>query len=205
MARTAGSSGEVTAQAIRETSLALFARQGYAAVSMRQIADRVGVQASALYKYHSTKQQLLVDIMRDHMEQLLEAWEVEDKPEGGTAIAALEHFARFHIRYHIKRPDEVFVSYMELRSLEEPGLRQISGLRRNYENILKDILRRGVDEGAFRVIDPHVAAMAILAMITGVNTWYRSGGRLSQAKIEDIYVSMVLGSIGCRSEGETHV
>jgi AcrR family transcriptional regulator len=204
VARTAGSSGEVTAQAIRETSLSLFARQGFAAVSMRQIADRVGVQASAIYKYHPNKQQLLVDIMRDHMEQLLAAWAAEDKPQGGS-VAALEHFARFHIRYHIKRPDEVFVSYMELRSLEEPGLRQISGLRRSYENILKDILRRGMDEGAFRVIDPHVAAMAILAMITGVNTWYRSGGRLSQAKIEDIYVSMVLGSIGCRSEGDTHV
>ena len=205
MARTAGSSGEVTAQAIRDISLALFARQGYAAVSMRQIADRVGVQASALYKYHSTKQQLLVDIMRDHMEQLMDAWVAEEKPADCDAVAALEHFARFHIRYHIKRPDEVFVSYMELRSLEEPGLRQISGLRRDYETILKDILRRGMEEGDFTVADPHVAAMAILAMITGVNTWYRSGGRLSQTKIEDIYVSMVLGSVGCRSEGENHV
>lgn len=205
MARTAGSSGEVTAQAIRETSLALFARQGYAAVSMRQIADRVGVQASALYKYHATKQQLLVDIMLDHMEQLLEAWEAEDKPESGNAVVALEHFARFHIRYHIKRPDEVFVSYMELRSLEEPGFREVGKLRRDYENILKGILRRGMSEGVFAITDPHVAAMAILAMITGVNTWYRSGGRLSQAKIEDIYVSMVLGSVGCRSEGDDHV
>ena len=194
MARTAGSNGEVTAQAIRETSLALFAREGYAAVSMRQIADRVGVQASALYKYHSTKQQLLVDIMTDHMEQLLEAWKAEDKPEDGC-VASLEHFARFHIRYHIKRPDEVFVSYMELRSLEEPGFGEIGKLRRAYENILKDILRQGADEGVFVVSDPHVAAMAILAMITGVNTWYRTGGRLSQAKIEDIYVSMVLGSV----------
>lgn len=205
MARTAGSSGEVTAQAIRETSLALFARQGFAAVSMRQIADRVGVQASALYKYHPTKQQLLVDIMRDHMEQLLDAWEAEDNPQGDDTVAALEHFARFHIRYHIKRPDEVFVSYMELRSLEEPGFREIGKLRRAYENILKDILKRGMEEGIFAITDPHVATMAIPAMITGVNTWFRSGGRLSQAKIEDIYVSMVLGSVGCRSEGENHV
>ena len=58
---------------------------------------------------------------------------------------------------------------------------------------------------ADQLADPHVAAMAILAMITGVNTWYRSGGRLSQAKIEDIYVSMVLGSVGCRRERVEHV
>ena len=204
MARTAGSNGEVTAQAIREASLALFARQGYAAVSVRQIADRVGVQASALYKYHATKQQLLVDIMRDHMEKLLEAWQVEWRADE-KSVASLERFARFHIRYHINRPDEVFVSYMELRSLEGVGFQEISNLRREYEAILKDILKRGLDEGVFAIADPHVAAMAILAMITGVNTWYRSGGPLSQARIEDIYVSMVLGSVGCRREGAENV
>ncbi len=37
--------------------------------------------------------------------------------------------------------------------------------------------------------------MAILAMLTGVNTWYRSGGRLSREKIEDIYEEMVLKSV----------
>jgi len=204
LARTAGSDGEATARAIREASLALFARYGYEAVSMRQIADRVGVQAGALYKYHANKQQLLVDIMRDHMEQLLEAWDAERLPDE-RSVAALDRFARFHIGYHIKRPDAVFISYMELRSLEEEGLRDISRLRGKYEAILRDILRRGMEDGVFAIADPHVAAMAILAMITGVNTWYRSGGRLSQAKIEDIYVSMVLGSVGCRRERVEHV
>lgn len=204
MARTAGSDGEATARAIREASLALFARYGYEAVSMRQIADRVGVQAGALYRYHGNKQQLLVDIMRDHMEQLLEAWDAERRP-GEESVAALDRFARFHIGYHIKRPDAVFISYMELRSLEGEGFRDISRLRGKYEAILRDILRRGIEDGVFAVADPHVAAMAILAMITGVNTWYRSGGRLSQAKIEDIYVSMVLGSVGCRRERVEHV
>jgi len=204
LARTAGSDGEATARAIREASLALFARYGYEAVSMRQIADRVGVQAGALYKYHANKQQLLVDIMRDHMEQLLEAWDAERLPDE-RSVAALDRFARFHIGYHIKRPDAVFISYMELRSLEGEGFRDISRLRGKYEAILRDILRRGMEDGVFTVADPHVAAMAILAMITGVNTWYRSGGRLSQAKIEDIYVSMVLGSVGCRRERVEHV
>jgi AcrR family transcriptional regulator len=204
LARTAGSDGEATARAIREASLALFARYGYEAVSMRQIADRVGVQAGALYRYHGNKQQLLVDIMRDHMEQLLEAWDAEQRP-GEESVAALDRFARFHIGYHIKRPDAVFISYMELRSLEGEGFRDISRLRGKYEAILRDILWRGIEDGVFAVADPHVAAMAILAMITGVNTWYRSGGRLSQAKIEDIYVSMVLGSVGCRRERVEHV
>ncbi len=51
MARTAGSDGEKTEAAIREAALSLMARYGYEAVSMRQLAAEVGVQAAALYRY----------------------------------------------------------------------------------------------------------------------------------------------------------
>lgn len=194
MGRIAGSDGKVTAEEIRKKSLALFARSGYAAVSMRQIAQSVGIQASAIYQYYDTKQQLLVHLLQSHMEGLLEAWSQEVRDE--NPAKALERFARFHIRYHIERPDSVFVSYMELRSLEPEGFKVVEVLRSEYENVLKLILNDGAKQRRLEVDDPHVAAMAILSMITGVNTWYRSGGRLSQEKIENFYISMVLRSVG---------
>jgi len=194
----AGSNGKSTARAIRSHALALFAHHGFAAVSMRMIADAVGVQPGALYQYHATKQQLLVDLMRAHMHALLKAWR-EEEVSAKSPAEALERFARFHIRYHITRPDEVFISYMELRSLEPGGFKVIEKLRKTYEGILKTILKTGKADGVFDIEDPHISAMAILAMLTGVNTWYRSGGRLSQKKIEDIYVTMVLRCVGCQA------
>lgn len=198
MARQAGAFGEKTAEAIRKESLMLIAHHGYDAVSMRMIADAVGVQPGALYQYFPNKQQLLVTIMREHMEELLDALAAE-RIDAEKPVKALEQFARFHIRYHITRADEVFISYMELRALDPEGFALIEGLRKRYENKLKAILTRGVELAAFKLDEPHVAAMAILAMLTGVNTWYRSGGRLSQKKIEDIYADMVLRSVGCAS------
>ena len=209
MARKAGSDGRVTAEAILRESLSLFAQYGFAAVSMRQIADRVGVQPGAIYQHHRNKQQLLVAVLDTHMDGLLTA-SAENQRGDCTSVQALERFARFHIQYHITRPDEVFVSYMELRSLEQEGYALIEGKRRKYERALKTILESGVSDGTFQLDDPHVSAMAILSMLTGVNTWFRSGGRLSQQKIEDIYTSMVLGAVGHRlpeahSEGESNV
>lgn len=195
MARKAGADGRVTAEAILRESLSLFAQYGFAAVSMRQIADKVGVQPGAIYQHHRSKQDLLVAVLDAHMDGLLPASEANQSGEG-TSVQALERFARFHIQYHITRPDEVFVSYMELRSLEPAGYALIEGKRRQYEQVLKAILARGVADGTFQIADPHVSAMAILSMLTGVNTWYRSGGRLSQQKIEDIYTAMVLGAVG---------
>ncbi|MEP0520601.1 MAG: TetR/AcrR family transcriptional regulator [Hyphomicrobiales bacterium] len=196
MARKSGSSGTLTAKAIRQQSLALFASHGFSAVSMRMIADAVGVQPGALYQYHPTKQNILVDLMRSHMQGLLETWNTQEIINGAPE-QALEQFVRFHISYHITRPDEVFISYMELRSLEPEGFQEIEALRKRYEQVLKAILDEGISRKVFVLEDAHVAAMAILSMLTGVNTWFRSGGRLSQEKIEDMYVAMVLRSSGC--------
>ena len=71
MARKSGSSSQKTRPLVHAAALSLFARHGYAAVSMRQIASEVGVQAGALYRYTPDKQSLLFELMRVHMEELL--------------------------------------------------------------------------------------------------------------------------------------
>lgn len=189
MARTAGSHSETTGPRVQEAALRLFAQHGFAAVSMRQIAAEVGVQAGALYNYTPDKQSLLFDLMRAHMDALLT--ERAARAAGGDAQARLEEFTRFHIRFHLARPDAVFVSYMELRNLSPGNFEVIEGLRRAYEDELEGILRDGVAAGLFDVADTKVATLAVIAMLTGVTTWYRAAGRLSVTEVETIYWNMV--------------
>jgi len=153
---------------------------------MRQIAAEVGVQAGALYLYTPDKQALLFDLMREHLEHLLADWTAP----GGSAQAALESFVRHHIRYHLDRPDLVFIAYMELRNLSPENFAVIEGLRRDYENQLEAVLKRGQAEGAFEIPDTKLATMALIAMLTGVTTWYREGGRLDREAIEAHYWDM---------------
>ena len=189
MARTQGSHSDITGPRVREAALRLFAQHGYAAVSMRQIAGEVGVQAGALYNYTPDKQSLLFDLMKGHMDQLLAAWEA--RPETANPMAALEAFARFHIRFHSKRPEAVFISYMELRNLSPENFAVVEALRGQYEDALQVILEAGVDQGVFDVAEPKVATMAVIGMLTGVNTWYSAAGRLSLERVEEIYWAMV--------------
>ncbi|MBL3550926.1 TetR/AcrR family transcriptional regulator [Rhodovulum sulfidophilum] len=189
MARTSGSHSEITGPRLRAAAQALFARHGYAAVSMRRIAAEVGVQAGALYNYIPDKQGLLFELMKSHLDELLAAWEA--LPKGRGPRDALEAFTRFHIRFHLDRPDAVFIAYMELRNLEPGNFRTIEALRRRYETVLEDILREGGARGVFDVADSKHAAFAVIAMLTGVTTWYRDEGRLSRAEVEDLYWNMV--------------
>ncbi|WP_127115915.1 TetR/AcrR family transcriptional regulator [Shimia sediminis] len=189
MARTTGSHSDITGPRVRSAALTLFARHGFAAVSMRQIAKEVGVQAGALYNYTPDKQSLLFDLMQTHMRDLMEAR--ADQPASGSAMERLEAFTRFHIRFHSARPDEVFIAYMELRNLTPGNFAVIEGLRRQYEDTLEGILQDGQAEGSFAVPDTKIATLAVIAMLTGVNTWFREGGRLSLDQVEQVYWDMV--------------
>jgi AcrR family transcriptional regulator len=147
------------------------------------------VQAGALYNYTPDKQSLLFRLMKTHMTELLSAWRELDL--SGDARERLKQFVQFHIRFHLNRPDEVFIAYMELRNLTPGNFTEIEQLRGEYENALEMILKAGVDERVFAVPDTKIATLGVIAMLTGVNTWYRSGGRLSQAEVETIYWDMV--------------
>ena len=156
---------------------------------MRQIAKEVGVQAGALYNYTPDKQSLLYRLMREHMQDLLSALNALERCD--DCQQALRRFVGFHIRFHLQRPDEVFIAYMELRNLSPENFAEIEDLRRQYENALEDILHSGQQAGQFAIPDTKIATLAVIAMLNGVMTWYRSGGRLSLDEVEQIYWNMV--------------
>ena len=194
MARKIGSYAQTTGPQVKTAALRLFAKGGYAAVSMRQIAGEVGMQAGALYLYTPDKQTLLYDLMREHMEDLLAQW--AQARIDGAPLQQLEAFTRFHINYHLERPDQVFIAYMELRNLNEENFKRIEALRRDYERELEEILRAGNMKNDFTIADARLSTMAIIAMLTGMTTWYREDGRLSRERIERIYWNMVRRSVG---------
>jgi AcrR family transcriptional regulator len=177
MARTQGSYSGTTGPRVRAAAQKLFARNGYAAVSMRQIAADVGVQAGALYNYTPDKQALLFDLMKQHMDDLLSARAAQD-------VA------------HLDRPDAVFIAYMELRNLTEPHFEQIEQLRSAYEDELTTILEAGQATGVFELLDIKIASRAVIAMLTGVTTWYRDSGALSRVEVEEVYWQMVRKAVG---------
>lgn len=205
MARTTGSDGEKTEAAIRDAATALIARHGYEAMSMRQLAGEVGVQAAALYRYFPTKEDLLFSLMLEHMQALLAAWQ-EARPTSTRPQVLLSAFVENHIAFHIERRHSTHVSNMELRSLSPERLTRILKLRTTYEKELRAILRDGAATGAFAAEDIELTAMALIQMMTGVIVWFRPDERLSVAGVTETYLRMTMRLVGA-NEGreENHV
>jgi len=205
MARTIGSDGGRTEAAIREAAISLMARFGYEAVSMRQLAAEVGVQAAALYRYFPTKEDLLFTLMREHMDGLLATWEAA-RPAKADSRARLNAFVRNHIHFHVARRHATHVSNMELRALSRDNLTQILRLRTAYEKELRQILRDGSEAGTFMIDDTGLTAIAIIQMITGVIVWFRPDERLSVEEVAETYLAMTMRLTGAENAREnTHV
>jgi AcrR family transcriptional regulator len=206
MARTTGSDGERTEAAIREAAVRLIARHGFEAVSMRRLAEEVGVQAAALYRYFPTKEALLHALMREHMEGLMQSW-ARARPAADDPVLRLAAFTGNHIRFHVERRHSTHVSNMELRSLGHENLTAILRLRTAYEKELRAILRDGAERGLFSVEDIALTAMAIIQMITGVIVWFRPGERLSVGEVARKYQTMTMrlaGADGLREKSHVH-
>ncbi|WP_253382707.1 TetR family transcriptional regulator [Notoacmeibacter sp. MSK16QG-6] len=180
---------------VRREALRLFSENGYAAVSMRDIAEAVGIRQGGIYNHFASKQDLLADLMTGHMETLIEALN-EALSDVANPVARLQAFVRFHVGYHIDKPDDVFIAYMELRSLEPDHRERLHTLRDRYEGVLRDILTEGAVHGLFRIPDVAVQTRAIIAMMTGVTVWYREGGRLGRRDTMESYVQMTMQSVG---------
>jgi AcrR family transcriptional regulator len=194
MARTVGSHGPKTMEAIRKAGLRLIFEHGYAAMSLRQLAAEVGIQSGSLYNHISTKQELLFDLVRDHINELLRQLDLalagKQRPSD-----KLRAFVAFHVTYHMTRKREVFIANSELRSLEPANYRKVVALRGAYEQRLAEILGEGVAEGEFKVVDVQVATFAILSLLTGLTAWYRPGGRLTREAIVAAHETLVLSGV----------
>jgi AcrR family transcriptional regulator len=194
MARTIGSYGPKTLEAIRKAGVRLIFEHGYAAMSLRQLAAEVGIQSGSLYNHISTKQQLLFDLVQDHINELLRQLDLALEGKEG-AEEKLRAFVAFHVTYHMSKKREVFIANSELRSLEPKNYEAIVALRGAYEQRLAHILAEGVSEGVFEVVDVQVATFAIIALLTGLCTWYRPGGRLTREAIVAAHEKLVLSGV----------
>ena len=188
-----------TKHMLQKAAVRLFAERGYSAVSMRELAEAVGMRQGGIYNHFPSKQALLADLMATHMERLLVTLDDALDP-AGTPRDRLAAFVQNHMAFHLDHPDDVFLAYMEIRSLEPENRKTIIALRNTYEHALREILSEGVTLGEFDIADVAVHARMLLAMMTGATTWYKDGGRLRRDDVAQCYLQGAMQSVGARGE-----
>lgn len=193
--KRSGDPSQDTEGRVREAALRLFAAHGFEATGIRDIARDAGVSTAALYHYMSSKQDLLIEIMRQGLHKLTAGGRAALQGANGPAeeLAAL---VRWHILYHGREQLVSLVSDNELRALNSSQLKSMIKLRDRYEILWRDTIARGAESGDFHVKDQKLTRLALLHMCSGVVYWYSPAGELALPAIADDFVELGLALVG---------
>jgi AcrR family transcriptional regulator len=179
---------------ILKKAAALFRQKGFAASSMRELADLVGVEAPSLYNHIGSKNELLQAIcfkvanaFNEHLQQVRQS---HDRHAG-----KIEQVIRFHIRIMLNSFDEVYVANHEWKQLEDPLLSNFLHQRKAYENALASMIEEGIKAKEFRKLNPHLAVLTILSAVRGVEAWLRHRKNIKEEDLENNIIEQLLHGI----------
>ena len=160
---------------IMEVAGRLFARNGFEATSVREIASEVDILSGSLYHHFATKEDILHEILRKAPPISRKSIDISNAREDTESKLAALLILRFR---ELTRDRTVFgIIYNNrnfFRSREEFGYVE-EEKRRGFE-VMEGVLQKGVDEGLFKKdLDVHLTIGTVFRLLSGGADWYISG------------------------------
>jgi AcrR family transcriptional regulator len=178
-------------QQIEDAASALFRERGYAATSVRDIAQALDMQGGSLYAHVASKEDMLWSIVVRAADRFNAA--VEPIASSSRLPAEkLTAMIRAHVGVVTGTQKDAAVFLHEWRFLSQSRREQISKRRDHYEALFRNVIAEGGASGVFNQVDPRMAAMAILSALNGIATWYSTLGALTPDDVADQYADLFL-------------
>jgi AcrR family transcriptional regulator len=155
----------------------VFARDGYSSASLDDVAAKIGVTKGVIYYYFRSKEEILTEIRTTAIQEAihrLEAIVAAGGPPEAVLRAAIADLVG-HIFHDLERYANVLHAGERLSAESRTAVRD---LQRRFEQIMREIVERGIHEGAFVEHDPKVMTFTILRAALGVAGWYSPDGPL---------------------------
>jgi AcrR family transcriptional regulator len=169
-------------QQIEEKATVLFQERGYAATSMRDLAQGLGIEAASLYSHIKSKEEILQKICFRMAAEFFSAWQ-DVELENSSQAAKMEKAMIAHVKVITKDTDASAVFFNEWRHLSEPFLGDFLAMRDDYEGRFKKILRDGMASGEFKIVDEKFMMLTILSSLNWTHNWYKPEGNLTPEEI----------------------
>lgn len=155
-----------TRKRIMEAAEDAFAYYGFSGASLQDIADRVGIKKASLFYYFKGKEELYAEVIQrvfKALESILFTTIADPSADYGQKIAAMIGKVYDLLASH---PNYARMLYRELLDNEERVAEVSSMLFGPLFQAATGFLRKGIEEGVLKPIDPMQYLISSLAMIT---------------------------------------
>lgn len=174
---------------VQQAAVSLFALRGFAATGIRELGAAAGINSATIYHYVGSKEDLLVSIMRDCLDEMIRSGAEALRASAEPAIQ-LAGLISSHVGLTATNQLTARVAEYEMRALSETNRPAMQALRDEYEQLFAQVLERGARVGVFHAEDLTMARLALMEMGTGVAHWFRADGRLRLEEVQQYFVNM---------------
>ena len=177
-------------------AIEVMSERGYAATSVQEVADRVGVLKGSLYHYFSSKEDLLYRIVKESHHQTVQIAE-EVAALDLSALEELLEYLRRQAVWFLDNRDRANIFYTDRRHLTGQRLTESNEWGRYFERHLQDLVAAAQADGQVRAdLDPRLINRYILGGINSVRLWpSRSGKQFSTKDIAEAFVALTRSAI----------
>jgi len=205
--RAAGRRNQIVAIAAE-----LFSQKGFRGTTTKEIADHAGVSEAIIFRHFATKDDLYRAILDDKVNQTTERMKENLNEAAGRKDdqAYFGSLAYEMLEFHSK--DRTFMRLLLFSALEAHDLSEIffHSTAREMKNHIRRYIKQRITDGAFRPIDPAVAARAFVGMVLNQaqvrNIFHDDDLRFSNRQMADRFVDIFLNGIrkpGLRGSRQT--
>lgn len=185
-------------RAILAACVELFADNGYAGTSVRDIAARVGIKSASLYKSFASKQAML--------DALSDLGHSEFSRRNITAVLSAGDDARDQLAAGVRSLVVVTCEFPRLTRIVNSEVRNLSPIafdrdqkaRLQSAQILRDVLDRGVQQGVFEDADYSAVTVLLWGLGVALAGWYPYSVDVTIEQLAESYADITLRIVGAR-------
>ncbi len=195
MPRERASDYESKTRHIKDMAAKHFAKTGYPAAKLVDIAKSCGVSKSMLYHYFPTKEDLLCSMINEHLDEVLFSLEKIE----GTQKPVAELFNDFLIIFlqkSVNSRQRNIVAMSEAKYLPQKHLKKIREKELEVLKILSTLLKKMNPKLEEKLYKPY--ALMLIGILNWTDTWFDSSGPLSREslveRVGDLFLNGFLQS-----------
>ncbi|MGH3085826.1 MAG: TetR/AcrR family transcriptional regulator [Rubrobacteraceae bacterium] len=187
-----GRGGAGTARQLRRGAAQLFWKNGYAATTIRELAELIGVQKASLYYHIAGKEDLLYDICVESLGNIHDAV-VEALANESDALARVHVMIEAHVASMLDDKEKHATMLTELKSLSPARREAVVGLRDGYEKLARAVISDAQEAGVLRSdMSAKELQLGLFNLLNWTIFWYRTDGDLSPGQVSGLLKSLYL-------------
>lgn len=180
---------------ILATFIRHVAERGYERTNLGDIAAELHLSKGTIVHHFGHKAQLLRELEENYMlRQLAKLRQIWDRlPAPEDRVAALIFVATL---LQVTDRDATVATQREVAQLSgDPEMRDIRKLRSELQDVLRTELRRGIEAGVFRSVDPDLVTLQIFGASQWMWTWFDPAGSRRPEEIGAAFADVFLGGL----------